>query len=156
LKLGSGIAPIDELLDRGICVSLGTDGVSSNNNLSIVKEMAFASLLRKGIKEDPTLIPAHTALKMATYMGAEALAWQDEIGSIEIGKQADIILINTRGPNYQPKVDMESHLVYSGHTGDVDSVWVAGKKLMENRRLLTIDLEQVYREVENIKAKIMG
>lgn len=155
LKLGSGIAPTDELLERGVCVSLGTDGVSSNNNLSMIKEMSFAALLRKGVKEDPTLIPAHTALKMATYFGAKALAWEDQIGSLEVGKQADIVLIDITKPNYQPKLDMESHLVYSAHTGDVDSVWVAGKQLVKDKRLLTIDLERVYNEVEKIQARIM-
>lgn len=155
LKLGSGIAPIADMIKRGITVSLGTDGAASNNNLSIMKEMSLAGLISKGIKEEPTLIPAITSLQMATYNGAKALALEDSVGSLAPGKKADIILINTQQPHYYPHTDWANHLVYSGYSSDIDSVWVNGKKLMDNRELLTIDLDKVYFEVNKIYKRIM-
>ena len=155
LKLGSGITPIADMIKRGITVSLGTDGAASNNNLSIMKEMSLAGLISKGIKEEPTLIPAITSLQMATYNGAKALALEDSVGSLAPGKKADIILINTQQPHYYPHTDWANHLVYSGYSSDIDSVWVNGKKLMDNRELLTIDLDKVYFEVNKIYKRIM-
>ncbi len=156
LKLGSGIAPIDAMLDKGITVSLGSDGAASNNNLDIMKEMSLAALVSKGVKEEPILIPAATALEMATINGAKALGLEDRIGSLSPGKKADIILMDISGPHYYPHGDWVTHLVYSGYSSDVDSVWVNGQRLMENKRLLTIDLERVYFEVDRIYKKIMG
>ncbi|HZJ57463.1 MAG TPA: amidohydrolase [Clostridia bacterium] len=156
LKLGSGIAPVHEMLSKGIAVSLGTDGAASNNNLSIMKEMAFAALISKGVKEDATLISAATALKMATNHGAGALGLEDEIGSISPGKKADIVLVDTGEPHYHPHGDWTTHLVYSGHSGDVDSVWVNGKRLMKNKALLTIDSDKVYSKVRSIYKRVMG
>ena len=156
LKLGSGIAPIDEMLNRGITVSLGTDGAASNNNLNIMKEMSLAALILKGVKEEPTLISANTALEMATINGAKALGLEDRIGSLSLGKKADIILMDTRTPHFYPYGDWATHLVYSGYSSDIDSLWVNGNKLMENRQLLTIDMDRVYSEVKKIHTRVTG
>ncbi|MGB4639147.1 MAG: amidohydrolase [Caldicoprobacterales bacterium] len=156
LKLGSGIAPVQDMIDKGITVSLGTDGAASNNNLSIMKEMALAALISKGVREEPTLIPATTALEMATVNGAKALGLDGDIGSLSPGNKADIILLDVNGPHYYPQVHWESHLVYSGYTSDVYSVWVNGKKLMEDRKLFTVDLDKVYSEVNKIYKRILG
>ncbi len=156
LKLGSGIAPISDMIKTGITVSLGTDGAASNNNLSIMKEMALAALISKGVEEEPTLIPATLALRMATVNGAKALGLEKEIGSLSPCNKADIILLDVHAPHYYPHTDWINHLVYSGHSSDVHSVWVNGKKLMDNRELLTIDLDQVYGEVNKIYKRIMG
>ena len=156
LKLGSGIAPICDMINRGITVSLGTDGAASNNNLSIMKEMSLAALISKGVKEEATLIPAAQALKMATINGAKALGLEKELGSLSPGNKADIILLDIHAPHYYPHTDWVSHMVYSGYSSDVHSVWVNGKKLMDNRKLLTIDLDKVYAEVDKIYNRVMG
>ncbi|NLX69894.1 MAG: amidohydrolase [Clostridiales bacterium] len=156
LKLGSGVAQTAELLDKGVNVALGTDSASSNNNLSIMKEMNIAALLSKGINEDPTLLPARQVLKMATGNGAKALGWDEEIGSLEVGKKADIILLRQDGPHYHPAADPITHLVYSGHSSDVDTVIVNGNILMEGRQLTTIDLQEVYHKVGGIRTRLMG
>jgi len=156
LKLGSGIARVSMLLERGINVGLGTDSAASNNSLSIMREMTFAALLGKGIDEDPTVIPAKQALKMATLGGAKAIGWSQEIGSLEPGKKADIVLVKYDAPHYHPAADPITHLVYSGRDADVDTVIVNGKVVMRKGQLTTIDLERVYYEVEKIKRRIMG
>ena len=155
LKLGSGIASVGAMLEKGITFSLGTDGAASNNNLSIMKEMSMAALIHKGVKEDPTLISASKALEMATIGGASALKMEDKTGSLTAGKKADIVLIDTGSPHYHPAGDWASHLVYSGYAHDVDTVWVNGQKLMEKKQLLTIDLESVYSQVDAIYRRIM-
>jgi len=156
LKLGSGIAQIPQLLERGINVGLGTDSAASNNSLSIMREMAFAALLGKGINEDPTVIPAIQALKMATIYGAKAIGWGQEIGSLESDKKADIVLVRCDAPHYHPADDPVTHLVYSGRDTDVNTVIVNGKVLMRERQLATVDLERVYYQVERIKHRVMG
>ena len=156
LKLGSGIAQAAALVDKGINVALGTDSASSNNCLSIMKEMNFAALLSKGINENPTLLPARQAFEMATINGAKALGWEDEIGCLDVGRKADIILLRQDGPHYHPAADLITHLVYSGRDSDVDTVIVNGNILMEDRKLTTIDLEQVCHKVEEIRTRIMG
>jgi len=156
LKLGSGIAQVSLLLEEGINVGLGTDSAASNNSLSVMREMTFAALLGKGINEDPTVIPAKQVLKMATVCGAKAIGWSHEIGSLEPGKKADIILIKCDAPHYYPAADPVTHLVYSGRDSDVDTVIVNGKVLMRKRQLTTIDLERVYYEVGQIRNRVMG
>jgi len=154
MKLASGFAPVDRMIDHGITVALGTDGAASSNNLSIFKELSLASLIAKAHTGNATALPAETAVRMATINGAEALMLQDKVGSLEPGKKADIQLIDMSGPHYYPKEDSLVHLVYSGYTGDVDTVIINGKIVMEHRKLTTIDLEQVYREVDKIAGEI--
>jgi 5-methylthioadenosine/S-adenosylhomocysteine deaminase len=155
MKLASGFAPVDELLSRGICVALGTDGAASNNNLSIFKEMSLAALIAKGYTGNAKALPAGTAVKMATIHGAEALGLQNETGSLEPGKKADIQLINTNQPHYHPKEDPAVHLVYSGYSGDVNTVIINGQTVMKDRSLTTIDLGKVCEEVDRIAARIL-
>jgi 5-methylthioadenosine/S-adenosylhomocysteine deaminase len=155
MKLASGFAPVDELLDRGICVALGTDGAASNNNLSIWKEMSVAALIAKGHSGNAKALPAATVVEMATMQGARALGLQDEIGSLEPGKKADIQLINTNQPHYFPKEDPSVHLVYSGYSGDVNTVIINGQTVMKDRSLTTIDLSKVYEEVNKIAGRIL-
>lgn len=154
MKLASGFAPVDEMLERGITVSLGTDGAASNNNLSILKEMSLAALIAKGYTGNPKALPAQTAVKMATNMSAKAVMLEDKIGSLEAGKKANIQLIDISCPHYYPKEDALVHLVYSGYSGDVNTVIINGKVVMQDRMLTTIDLNQVYREVDRIIKRI--
>ncbi|NLO82458.1 MAG: amidohydrolase [Clostridiales bacterium] len=156
LKLGSGVAKTVDLVDKGINVALGTDSAASNNSLSIMREMNFAALLSKGINENPVLLPARQVFSMATKNGAEALGWEDEIGCLEVGKKADIILLRQDGPHCHPTADPITHLVYSGRDSDVDTVIVNGKILMEGRQFTTVDLQEVYYKVEMIQTRIMG
>lgn len=154
MKLASGFAPIDKLMDKGICVSLGTDGAASNNNSSIFKEMSAAALIIKGHTGNPTAVPAKSALKMASINGAKALLLDKEIGSIEAGKKADIILIDTGKPHYHPHADIASNLVYGGYSADVDTVIINGHILYKNRQFTCLDLEKVYYMANKIKDRI--
>ena len=126
LKLGSGIAPINQYLKHGINIGLGTDGAASNNRLDMFTEIRLAALLAKGISSDATAISAHKALEMATINGAKALKLDDKIGSIEIGKLADLIAIDCSGFNMQPCYDPISHLVYVAGREQVSHCWVNG------------------------------
>ena len=154
MKLASGFAPVDEMRKRGITVSLGTDGAASNNNLSIWKEMSLASLIAKGNTGNAEALPAKAVLEMATIQGARTLQLQDETGSLEPGKKADIQLIDISGPHYYPKEDPVVHLVYSGYSGDVNTVIINGKVVMKDKILTTIDLNRVYGEVDRIIERI--
>jgi 5-methylthioadenosine/S-adenosylhomocysteine deaminase len=151
LKLGSGVAPIEKMLDKGITISLGTDSSSSNNNLDLFEELKLVAMLHKGVQLDATLIDAETALSMATKYGAQALWLDDQIGTLEVGKEADFIVIDTNSPFYQPiQNNPISHIVYSGSGRDVKDVYVQGKQLMKNRQLLTVDEERIYYEVNRV------
>lgn len=154
LKLGSGIAPIPRMLARGMCVALGTDGASSNNNLSILKEMREAALVHKGAAMDPTLVTAYEVCRMATVMGAEALGWSDEIGTLEPGKKADLILVNTTAPHWIPRQAPCAGLAYAAQEGDIDTVIVNGNVLMENRELVSMDMEEINAKAQEIHDRI--
>jgi 5-methylthioadenosine/S-adenosylhomocysteine deaminase len=135
LKLASGIAPVKRLLDAGINVGLGTDGAASNNRLDVFSEMRLAALLAKAESGDATAVPAAQALEMATINAAKALGLDAEIGSIETGKQADLVAVELGGPGLIPCFDPVSHLVYAAGRENVTHVWVAGENLVENRDL---------------------
>ena len=126
LKLASGIAPIAEYLIAGINVGLGTDGAASNNRLDMFTEMRLAALLAKGLSGDATAVSAHQALEMATINGAKALGLDDKIGSIEVGKLADLSAIKLEDINMQPCFDVISHLVYVAEREQISHVWVSG------------------------------
>jgi 5-methylthioadenosine/S-adenosylhomocysteine deaminase len=139
LKLGSGIAPVTTLLERGISVSLGADGAACNNRLDMFTEMRSMALLQK-VLHGPEAVPAKQTLRMATIDGAKALGLADEIGSLEVGKRADVILVELNTTHATPSAkDLVSPLVYSAQTTDVQTVIVDGAILMRNRTLLTID-----------------
>ncbi len=126
MKLGSGIAPLSSLVQRGINVGLGTDGAASNNRLDIFQEMRHAALLAKAVNCDASVIPAHRALHMATLGGAQALGLENNIGSITPGKRADLCAVSLSGPLMQPCFDPVSHLVYVCGRDQVSHVWVDG------------------------------
>jgi 5-methylthioadenosine/S-adenosylhomocysteine deaminase len=148
LKLANGFAPIDKMIKRKINVSLGTDGSCSNNNLNMFEEMNLAAILNKGITKDSTMVSAIEAIKMATINGAKALGIDDKVGSIEVGKCADIILLDLNKPHLYPRYNLISSLIYSAQASDVDTVIVDGNILMENRKLTTINLKEVLENVQ--------
>jgi 5-methylthioadenosine/S-adenosylhomocysteine deaminase len=154
MKLASGVALVPEMLKAGITVGLGTDGCASNNNLDMIKEMGTAAKLHKVARLDPTVMDAQTVVRMATIEGAKALGMGKITGSLEAGKKADIIIIGLNEPHLTPLYNEYSHLVYAMSGADVDTVLINGKIVMENRKLLTIDEEEVMRKVREIAQKI--
>jgi len=150
LKLASGIAPVPAMLRRGMTVSLGTDGAASNNNLDMFEEMRLASLIHKGHTLDPLAVPAVQALAMATVEGAKSLGLADKIGTLEVGKEADFIVVRPTEPHWVPMYDPVSHLVYSARAEDVLDVYVRGKPIMKDRHVLTMDEERILYEVGHI------
>lgn len=145
MKLASGVAPVPRLLKEGVCVALGTDGASSNNNLDMLEEVQLAALLHKVHNLDPLAIPALDAVKMGTEYGVAAVGLKG-IGKIETGYKADLVLLNTRGAAWQPKHNLVSLLAYAGNASAVDTVLVNGKVLMRNRKLTTLDEEKIIAE----------
>ena len=143
MKLASGIAPVPELIKQGVTVGLGTDGCASNNNLDLFSEMDTAAKLHKVHAMDPTVVDAVTVLRMATIQGARALGLQDITGSLEIGKKADVIVIDTHKPHLTPMYNAVSHLVYAASGNDVTHSVINGKLVMEDRKLLTLDLDEI-------------
>jgi 5-methylthioadenosine/S-adenosylhomocysteine deaminase len=141
-----GVAPLPEMFLRGVVVALGSDGAASNNTLDVFQEMKVASLLQKMHRWDASLLPAQTALDMATIHGAMALGAERHIGSIEVGKKADLILVDMRKPHLAPVHNVVSTLVYSVRAGDVDMCMVNGRVLMENGKVLTVDEEGALRK----------
>ncbi len=140
LKLASGFCPVDKLLARGVNVACGTDGAASNNDLDMLGEIRTASLLAKGVAGDPCALPAAHALRMATYNGALALGLERSIGSLEIGKQADMVAIDLGDARARPVYDPVSQIIYSGHRDQVAQVWVGGRRVVRDRQLMTLDL----------------
>ncbi|WNF21812.1 amidohydrolase [Mesobacillus jeotgali] len=150
LKLGSGIAPVGKMLEKGVTVSLGTDSVASNNNLDLFEELKAAATVHKGVAQDATVITAQEALRMATINGAEALWLEERIGSLEAGKDADFIVVNSNQSFFYPKHNPVSHLVYSGSGRDVRDVYVQGKQILDNGQFKTIDEEKVLYEANRM------
>jgi 5-methylthioadenosine/S-adenosylhomocysteine deaminase len=142
LKLGSGIAPIPDLLQRGITVGLGTDGAASNNNLDMMEEMRLAALLHKGFRMDPTAITAREALAMATREGGKAVFLND-VGTIASGMKADLVMIDLHRPHLTPQHDLVAHLVYAAQPSDITMVMIHGKIVMEDGRVTTLDEEKI-------------
>jgi 5-methylthioadenosine/S-adenosylhomocysteine deaminase len=137
-------------------VGLGTDGAASNNDLDMWGEMRTAALLHKGVREDPTVVPARQVLRMATLGSAQAMGLQDEIGSLEVGKRADLILVDLDALHLTPLYDVESHLVYSADKHDVRSVLINGRFVMRDRELLTLDVESIKARVRAARREIAG
>lgn len=145
MKLASGVAPVSKLIEKGVCVSIGTDGASSNNNLDLIEELKTASLLQKVSTLDPKVLSSDEAIEMATIKGAEALGLDSEIGSIEVGKKADIILIDTNAANMTPdSSNITSNIIYSANGSNVDTTICNGKILMENKKLTVLDEDEIY------------
>jgi 5-methylthioadenosine/S-adenosylhomocysteine deaminase len=150
MKLASGVSPAPRIIANGICMGLGTDGSASNNNMDMLGEMDAAAKLHKAYAKDPTVMDARTVLKMATIEGAKAIGLGDQIGSIEPGKQADIIIIDTRKPHLTPMYHPESHLVYAAQGSDVRDVFVAGEPLMKNYQFVHLDVREIMNQASLI------
>ncbi|MEM3054226.1 MAG: amidohydrolase [Candidatus Bathyarchaeia archaeon] len=155
LKLASGISPIPKMLEKGVTVSLGTDSPCSNNTADMFEAMKMAAILHKGVNGDPTLMPAQKVLRMATLDGAKALSWEKEIGSIKVGKKADIVIVNFAKPHLCPVYNEVSHLVYAAKSADVETVIINGKIVMENRKLTTLNIEKVMEAAEKAKTRLL-
>ena len=155
LKLASGFCPAQQLIDAGVNVALGTDGAASNNDLDMLSEMRTAALLGKGVSGKATAIPAATALTMATLNGAKALGLDAIIGSLVIGKTADIAAIDLSSISHQPIYDPISQIVYTATRDQVTDVWVAGNHLLRNRHLTTLNEADILRRAHVWRDKIM-
>jgi 5-methylthioadenosine/S-adenosylhomocysteine deaminase len=154
LKLASGIAPVTALLARGVNVGIGTDGAASNNRLDMIGEMRLSALLAKGVSMEPTAVPAHAALHMATLAGARALGIDARTGSLVPGKRADLTAIDLSGVHVAPCYDPASHLVYAAGREDVTHVWVDGELRVDNGELVGIDARELERKAAAWKQKI--
>ncbi|MCG6550800.1 MAG: amidohydrolase family protein [Candidatus Magnetominusculus sp. LBB02] len=143
LKLASGIAPVVSMLRHGVNVALGTDGAASNNDLDIFSEMAFSARVHKSMSGDPTAINAFTALSMATSSGARVLGMHDKIGTLEIGKAADIVVVDLNKPHLSPFYDIYSLIVYSMRSTDVESVMVNGRLVVDRGKFLPKDEQEI-------------
>jgi len=145
-KLASGIAPIPEMLAAGVNVGLGTDGGPSNNTYDLVREMRLASYLHKVRTLDPLVMPAETVLEMATINGAKAMGLEEEIGSLEVGKQADFVVFDLDKPHVTPGVNPVSTLAYAATGTDVNTVVIAGQVVVQDGQVLTMDEERILRQ----------
>ncbi|HVN56646.1 MAG TPA: amidohydrolase family protein [Anaerolineaceae bacterium] len=159
LKLASGVAPVKRMLDLGVNVGIGTDGPASNNDLDMFEEVRLAAFLAKGTSGDPTALPARTALAMATRLGAQAMHIGDLTGSIEAGKQADLIIVDLSGLHNSPRFRHDpngpySQIVYAGKSTDVTDVMVRGRWLMRERRLTTLDESELVYASQNYAKQI--
>jgi 5-methylthioadenosine/S-adenosylhomocysteine deaminase len=154
MKLASGIAPVPALRAAGIPVGLGTDGCASNNDLDLFQAMDLAAKLHKVAGGDPTILPAGEVLRMATIEGARALGLAAEIGSLEPGKQADLILLDTRAPHLTPMHHPVSAIVYAAGGADVRTVLVAGRVVVRDRNVLTVDPEGIMQDVARLAARM--
>jgi len=150
LKLANGFAPVEELLRKDVNVALGTDGSASNNNVNLFEEMHLAAIVNKAINGNTESVPAQQVIRMATINGAKALGLEKEIGSLEVGKRADLIFLDANKPHFYPRHNLVSSIAYSAQASDVSTVLVNGKVLMENYEIKTIDLEETMREGERM------
>jgi 5-methylthioadenosine/S-adenosylhomocysteine deaminase len=153
-KLASGIAPIPKLLKAGITVGLGTDGCASNNNLDLFHEMDMVAKLHKTETFDPTTMDARTVVEMATIEGARAIGLDQHIGSLEVGKQADLIIVDSRAPHLSPMYHPESHIIYAAKGSDVRDVVVQGRTLVTDRKILSLEVEEIMFKVREIASQI--
>jgi 5-methylthioadenosine/S-adenosylhomocysteine deaminase len=153
-KLASGIAPLPAILRSGIAVGLGTDGCASNNNLDLFHEMDMAAKLHKVASFDPTAMDARAVVEMATIGGARAIGLGAHIGSLEVGKQADVIIIDTAKSHLSPIYHPESHIVYAAKSSDVRDVVVDGQVRVRNRKVLSLDVEEIMARVREIAGHI--
>ena len=144
LKLGSGICPVQKLMDQEINVALGTDGAASNNRLNMLGELQIASLLGKTQHGDPKAVDAWTTLEMATINGATALGQQDRLGTVEVGKTADLIALDLSGVHHWPRHDLASSLVYATQGNEVSWSWIAGKPVVREGQLQTLDYHDLH------------
>lgn len=155
MKLGSGYAPIQRMINRGVTVGLGTDGAASNNNLNLFEEMHLAAVLHNGYSGDPTIMKPDSVIKMATVNGAE-IQRRDDTGALTPGKKADIIALDLSKPHMRPNLDTKALVCYSAQGSDVCMTMVNGKILYENGEFLTMDKERIYNDVNAAIKRIYG
>ena len=154
LKLASGFCPLNDLLEFGVNVAIGTDGAASNNNLDLLAEAQTAALLAKGVAMDPKAVDAFKAVEMATLNGAAALHLEHKIGSIEPGKQCDLAALDFDAPETQPLFNVISQLIYAASSRQFTDVWVAGRRVLENGVLTTMDMDEVMNSAESWRRRI--
>ena len=156
LKLASGFCPVERLWQAGVNVAVGTDGAASNNDLDLLGETRTAALLAKAVAGSATALDAHQALRMATLNGARALGIEAETGSLEVGKAADMVAFDLSGLAQQPVYDPVSQLIYATGRDCVKHLWVAGKQLLDDRRLTRLDEEQLCATAKAWGQRISG
>ncbi len=145
LKLASGFCPVHDLIAAGVNVALGTDGAASNNDLNVLGELRTAALLAKGVSGMANAVPAEQALRMATWNGAKALGLEDEIGSLEVGKAADVVALDLDNPHTQPMYHPCSQLVYAASSHQVRQVWIGGRQVVRDGAVLTLDPDAIIK-----------
>ncbi len=153
-KAGKGVAPILTMLDRGVDVGLGTDGAMSGNTLDIMTQMGYVAKIHKLVNEDRTVMPAVDVVEMATIGGARALNMGHRIGSLEVGKLADVIIVDKDAVNMIPMYDVYSALVYAATAANVTTTVIHGRVIMENRVIGTVDVEKIRRDVLELSEEI--
>ncbi|MDC7702514.1 TRZ/ATZ family hydrolase [Vogesella indigofera] len=156
MKLASGIAPVQKLLAAGVNVGIGTDGAASNNKLDMLSETRMGALLAKVGTLDPTAVPAATAIRMATLHGARALGIEHKVGSIAVGKQADLIAVDLAQIETSPNFDPISHIVYAAGREQVSHVWVNGRNVLRERKLTTLDEAELKARADSWRVRILG
>ena len=149
-----GFARVPKMLQMGLMPSIGTDGASSSNHMDMVDEMWLTSLIHKGWRLDPTVVPSQDILRMATKWGARALLDENLYGSLEAGKKADLIVIDPHGPSMMPVNDKIAALVTAMHSANIESTMCDGKWLMRERKILTLDEEAILKEASERAAAI--
>ena len=150
MKLGNGFAPVPAMLEAGVNVCLGTDGAASNNSLNMFHELSLLTLIHKGVNKTPQCVSAREGFRIATINGAKALGLEEEIGSIEVGKKADLAILNLNTPSLTPRNNLIAGLSYSANGSEVETVIIDGQITMENRKILTMDEALVYQKVNEI------
>lgn len=150
MKLGNGFAPIGKMVEMGVNVCLGTDGAASNNSLNMFRELGLLTLIHKGVNKTPQCISAREGFRIATINGAKALGLEEETGSIEAGKKADLAILDLNTPSLTPRNNLIAGLSYSANGSEVETVIIDGKIVMENRKVLTMDEELVYKKINEI------
>jgi len=155
MKLGNGFAPVKKMLDAGVNVCLGTDGAASNNSLNLFREMNIMALIHKGTGRTPQCVSAQECFAMATINGAKALGLEDRLGSIEVGKRADLAILDLRSPSLMPNNDPLSALCYSANGSEVKTVIIDGVITMKDRKILTFNEDEVYDQA-SLSAKRIG
>jgi 5-methylthioadenosine/S-adenosylhomocysteine deaminase len=155
MKLADGIARVTDMLRLGIHVGLGTDGFAGSNDTSdLILEMNIGSKLQKVTQMDPRAVPAEQAFAMATIGGAQVLGMEKEIGSLEVGKRADLITVSLAHPNAVPLYNVYSQLAYAAKAADVDDVFINGRMIVDSRHVLTLNREEIYRKAEDYRRRI--
>lgn len=156
LKLASGFTPVPKLLEAGVKVALGTDGAASNNDLDMFGEMGTAAKVHKVMAGDPTVVDARQALSMATVEAARVLGLEDRLGSLEVGKRGDMLVLDLDVPHMVPMYDVTSHLVYAAHASDVRTVIIDGQVVMRDRELLTLDENDIFARAREMARRIVA